>query len=208
MSGASSSGEAPGSDRRDGGFTLLEVTIVLVVLGIVMSSLALALSVALRSHPGTVERLDDSRSTRGLATWLSYDTSSTPPFVGEEPQGGMVTSEVNDCGGPGQNLLQLKWVESVPTAVTYVASYRFVIQAGGGGEIVRVSCRAIGTGPFGATSTTGLTADLSPAAAPTVDLVTDATTGRVTKVTFALTGNSGESVLVETSSRNPADFFP
>jgi prepilin-type N-terminal cleavage/methylation domain-containing protein len=194
------------ADRNDRGFTLLEVTIVLVVLGIVMSALALAVSVALRANPDTEARLDDSRSTRSLATWLSYDTSSTPPFATEQAQGGMVTSEVNDCGGPGANLLQLKWVEAAPTAVTYVSSYRFIVQPEGG-EIVRVTCKRIGSGSFGSTSTRTLTSNLKPSAAPTVNLVIGSV-GEVTKVSFALTGNAGESVLVETASRNPADFFP
>lgn len=196
----------PDTGRQDDGFTLLEVSIVLVILGIVMSSLALALSVALRANPDTEARLDDARSTRSLATWLSYDTSSAPPYVGDRPQGGMDTSDVNACNGPGANLVQLKWVEAVPTSVTYVASYRFV-QSDGVGNIVRVTCKRLGTDPFGSTSTRGLTSDLSPTAAPSVNLVTDSA-GLVTKVTFALTGRGGESVLVETASRNPADFFP
>lgn len=201
------SGFASEADRRDVGFTLLEVTIVLVILGIVMSSLGLALSVALRSNPDTEARLDDSRSTRSLATWLSYDTSSAPPFVGNQAQGGMVTSEINECNGPGNNLLELTWVEAAPTAVTFVSGYRFIVRPDGDGEIVRVTCQRIGTGSFGSAATRTLTSNLSPSAAPTATLVVDSV-GEVTKVTFELTGNGGESVLVETASRNPADFFP
>lgn len=192
--------------HRDEGFTLIEVIIVLVILGVVMSSLSLALSVALRTNPDNDNRVDDARSTRSLATWLSYDVSSTPPFVGEQAQGGIVTGVGNDCAGPGVNLLHLKWVEAKPTSVTYVASYRFV-QAAGTGEIVRVSCKRLGTGPFLSSSIQNLTSGLNPAAAPKVVLAVDGV-GRVTKVSFSLTGKTGQSVLVETASRNPADFFP
>ena len=193
----------------DTGFTLIEVIIVLVILGVVMSTLSLALSVALRTNPDTESRIDDSRATRSLATWLSYDVSSTPPFVGETAQGGMVVGgAANDCVGPGNNLLHLKWVEAKPTVVTYVASYRFV-QVGGIGEIVRVSCKRLGTGPgpYGSSSIQSLTSGLKATAAPTVALAV-AGAGPVTKVSFSLTGNTGQSVLVETASRNPADFFP
>lgn len=207
---AARSAPTPSGTHRDGGFTLIEVIIVLVILGIVMSSLSLALSVALRTNPDNQSRIDDARATRSLATWLSYDVSSTPPFVGETAQGGMVTGgTANDCGGPlGSNLLDLKWVEAKPTAVTYVASYRFV-QVNGIGEIVRVSCKRLGPGPdpFESTSIQNLTSGLKASAAPTVVLAVVGT-GPVTKVSFSLTGNTGQSVLVETASRNPADFFP
>ena len=197
----------PSGTHRDGGFTLIEVIIVLVILGIVMSSLSLALSVALRTNPDNQSRVDDARATRSLATWLSYDVSSTPPFVGERAQGGIVTGQANDCGGPGSNLLHLKWIEAAPAPVTYVASYRFVVQADGTGEIVRVSCKRLGTGPWSPSSIQNLTSDLKASAAPTVALAVVGA-GPVTKVTFSLTGNTGQSVLVETASRNPADFFP
>jgi len=198
----------PSGTHRDGGFTLIEVIIVLVILGIVMSSLSLALSVALRTNPDNQSRIDDARATRSLATWLSYDVSSTPPFVGEKAQGGIVTGAANDCGGPGSNLLHLKWVEARPTLVTYVASYRFV-QVDGIGEIVRVSCKRLGPdpGPFESTSIQNLTSGLKASTAPTVVLAVVGA-GPVTKVSFSLTGNTGQSVLVETASRNPADFFP
>lgn len=203
---AARSAPTPSGTHRDRGFTLIEVIIVLVILGIVMSSLSLALSVALRTNPDNQSRVDDARATRSLATWLSYDVSSTPPFVGERAQGGILTGAANDCGGPGSNLLHLKWVEAKPTAVTYVASYRFV-QVDGIGEIVRVSCKSLGTGPYESTSTQNLTSGLKASAAPTVVLAVVGA-GPVTKVSFSLTGNTGQSVLVETASRNPADFFP
>mgnify|MGYP000246919284 CR=1 FL=1 len=163
---AARSAPTPTGTHRDDGFTLIEVIIVLVILGIVMSSLSLAFSVALRTNPDNESRVDDARSTRSLATWLSYDVSSTPPFVGETAQGGIVT-----------------------------------------GEIVRVSCKRLGTGPYESISIQNLTSNLKASAAPTV-VLTVVGAGPVTKVTFSLTGNTGQSVLVETASRNPADFFP
>jgi prepilin-type N-terminal cleavage/methylation domain-containing protein len=196
-----------GRDVRDGGFTLIEVLLVVIILGIVMSSLAFAFSVAIRTNPDNADRIDDSRSTRGLATWLSYDTASTPPFVGERPQGGMVTGPANDCGGPGTNLVHLKWVEAAPVKMIYVASYRFVVDPDGTGQIVRVACSSRRDAPFQRISEITVTSDLSPSAVPGVQLVVDPVSQLVTKISFGLTGNTGESVLIETASRNPADFF-
>jgi prepilin-type N-terminal cleavage/methylation domain-containing protein len=204
VNGRPRQGLEPSSDR---GFTLIEVLIVMIILGVVSGALAFAFSVAIRTNPDNADRIDDSRSTRGLATWLSYDTSSTPPFVGERAQGGMLTTPANDCGGPGTNLLHLKWVEAAPVRTTYVANYRFVSKPSGDGQIVRVACFRRGTTPYQAVTAINVTSNLSPAAIPGVTLVQN-DAGLVAKVTFSLTGNTGESVLIETASRNPADFFP
>jgi hypothetical protein len=89
--------------------------------------------------------------------------------------------------------------------VSYVANYRFVIE-GATARVYRYACSSANGDPYVRESARAITPDLDPSAVPVADLVTDAA-GRVTVVAFRLTGLSGESVLVETSSRNPSDFF-
>ena len=125
---------------------------VMVILGIVMSTLAMAIVVALRTSPGANERLDDSRATRALATWLSHDTMSTPPFLPETAQGGIninrtPTADNNDCRGTGTNLLHLQWTETTSVNETFVTNYRFTTD-GDSAEIKRYSCFLLNTGAF------------------------------------------------------------
>lgn len=196
----------------DGGFTLIETVLVIVVTGILMAAVSMSIVVAIKAAPSTEQRLDDARATRGLATWLSHDTTSTPPFLPEQAQGGInittsPTADNNDCGGNGSNLLHLQWTEQATVDRTFVANYRFVVD-GGEGRIVRYSCwRQSLSGPFGNFFQLNITSGLSTATPPVVTV--DQPVGSdVLSVSFQLTGQSGEQVLVETGSRNPADFFP
>ena len=205
-----SSGIGHRSDR-DRGFNLLEVVIVTSLIGLITTVLAGAIVVSLRSIPDTETRLDDARSTRALATWLSHDTTSAPGFrfLPLQSQGGIDLSagESPDvCGaGEGENLLHLQWTESAFADTTYVANYRFVVEDGEG-EIRRYACSALGAGPFSADGVRFLTSGLDPSAPPVV--VPTPASGDVTSLTFELAGKGGETVAIETGSRNPADFFP
>ena len=193
----------------DRGFTLIELLIVTVLLGVIMSVLAAAIIVSLKTLPATEQRVDDARSTRGLATWLSHDTTSAPRFNPETAQGGLdFTAGADACsvGGVNGSLLQLKWVEQTSIHQTFVTNYRFVVN-GGVGTVVRYSCSKTGSGAYGAATSLNLTSNLDPTTKPTVTR-TPATGPEVTSITFVLTGESGEVVSVETGSRNPADFFP
>ena len=196
---------------RDGGFTLTEILITVVLLGLVTATLAAAITTSLAAAPQTDARIDDARSTRTLATWLSHDTTSAPPFLPEQPTGGIdittvATGDNNDCGGVGTNLLHLQWRESAALTTTYVANYRFVVEDGEG-VIMRYACSKVGAASFGTTFARAVTPSLDAASLPTVT-VDQPVGGDVLSVSFALTGLSGEQVLVETASRNPADFFP
>jgi hypothetical protein len=187
------------------------MTVSLVIMGTLMAALALAVSVTLRAAPTASDRIDDSRTTRGLSTWLAQDTTSTPNVVPADPlYGGINTSPTaasdnNDCGGDGQNIVHLSWTEtfaSTDTTDTYVANYRFV---GDGitARVARYTCSRQGTGPFTAPRAQFLTPLLDATAPPVGNF--DETAN---KLEFTLTGQNGETVLIQTSSRNPSDFFP
>lgn len=147
---------APAPHQRDHGFNLIELVISVSLVGLITTVLAAAIVVSLRTIPDTENRLDDARSTRALATWLSHDTTSAPRFLPEQAQGGinvttLDTGDNNDCGGDGSNLLHLQWTEDSFVATTHVANYRFV-DNGGEGQIRRYTCSAVGTGAFSGSS--------------------------------------------------------
>ncbi len=198
----------------DSGFSLIEMLIVTVVLGIIMSALTAAVITTIRAAPDTEARLDDARSTRFFATWLSHDTTSTPPFLPETAQGGMdmdtvANADNDDCGGAGDNLLHLQWTETTTVSTTHVANYRWVV-TGGEGVVQRYACSKVGAAPsFTLDFNRPITPPLDPGNPPSVAVDQPGGPGTdVLSVTFTLNGLSGETVLVETASRNPADFFP
>ncbi len=198
------------SRTADHGFTLIETLIVISIMGILVPSLALAFMVIVRTTPGSEVRIDDARSTRGLATWLSHDTTSAPRFEPMTDQGGIDTSPtVNPCNGQGDNILHLQWTEDGFNERTYVSSFRFVV-SGGEGRIVRYTCSRTGSGAFSLGQATNLTSGLSPTAVPLITLkpVGRSSGDPVESVDVLLTAVSGQQVLVETGSRNPSEFFP
>lgn len=197
--------------RRDGGFTLIELLISMMISGVLVAALATAVVAAIRTTPDNEDRIDDARSTRTLSTYLAQDVTSTPPFIPEQDQGGVDVSTTpsadnNDCGADGTNIVHLQWTETITDRRTYVANYRFVTEDGAG-RVRRITCFSLDGGPFALDSSTLVTPNLDPAAAPAASVTLDGD-GNVELLSFTLIGRSGESVLVEVASRNPSEFFP
>lgn len=198
---------------RDRGFTLIELLIVISLMGLVVTVLSSAIIVILRTAPNTELRIDDARSTRGLATWLSHDVASTPPF--EPPLGGRggfnLASDANACFNPpgtapaGTTLVELTWVQ---LNRTFAATYRVESVDSGNTAIRRYACSRTDSGPWSAPVRSNLTSGLASSGPNVVNLVKDPVTGAVTIVELRLTGRSGDSVLLDVSSRNPSEFFP
>jgi hypothetical protein len=186
----------------------VELLIVISLMGLVVTVLSSAIIVILRTAPTTELRIDDARSTRGLATWLSHDVASTPPF--EPPQDGRggfsLSSTANTCGAPaGTTLVELTWVQ---LNRTFVATYRAESDGSGPTAVRRYACSRSGSGPLSAPTRANLTSGLAPVSAGgpgVVKLVK--TEGVVAIVEFRLIGRSGETVLLDISSRNPSEFF-
>lgn len=198
--------------RPDDGLTVIEILLSVVLTATLVGALSAALLVALRTTPTTEDRIDDARSTRMLSTWLSQDTMSTPPFLPETSAGGFdvataATPTNNRCGGDGTNVLHMRWTETVFAPVSYVANYRFVVE-GDAARIYRLICKSENGAPYQLLTRRAITPNLDPTAVPVTDVATDATTGNVEVVAFQLVGLSGEAVRIETSSRNPSEFFP
>jgi len=197
--------------RPDAGFTLVDLLIAMVLATLLVGSLSAALVMALRASPTTEDRIDDARSTRTLSTWLTQDTMSTPPYSPEVTLGGFDVSTVattsnNLCGAPGANVLHLRWTETVVSTSMYVANYRFVVD-GDSARLWRYVCKSVDSAPMTMIFERPITPELDPSSVPTAIIDYDSV-GQVSKVSFDLVGQSGESVVMETSSRNPSEFFP
>lgn len=198
---------SPTRREPDQGFTLVEVLLVVVITALITSSIAAAIMIVLRTTPTTELRIDDARSTRSLATWMSHDVASTPGYQPPHAQLGGFDNAGNRCNAPGTTVVEMVWHEFDRT---FVASYR-LSPSSLGMQLHRYSC-ATGGSASGVRSTllaSGLSND-HPA------IVTyrragagdEHEGGPVTVVEFRLRGTSGERVVVDAASRNPAEFFP
>ena len=138
------------SHRRDRGFTLTEVLIVVVLMGVLMTAVAAVFSVIVRTAPTTENRVDDSVALLGLTTRLPPDVNSTPgvdialaaAHWNTQPSGSGCAS-----GDVGENLVVLKWSEQTGSSPTlYTANYRLAANGVGGSTMWRISCTNAGPG--------------------------------------------------------------
>ncbi len=142
---------------RDRGFTLIEVLIVTITMGIIVGTLATVVTVVLRTAPPSEVRADDARSLQGLVTWLPQDVDAAPP-------GGFDTGVTSwPCAGPAPansfNLLVLEWTERKDATDEYAATYRYEFD-GSEWHIARFSCDDGGTATMGAAERQNLTSAL------------------------------------------------
>ena len=197
--------------HRDAGFTLTEVLIVVVLMGLIATAIATVFTTIVRTTPPTEARADDARSLLGISIWLPTDVSSTPrsPLAADESGDTAgrwsVSSGPTGCGpgDTGQNLLRLSWTENLGgSTTTYVAAYRIV----DGPESARIERTTCVNG--GARTTINVTAGLplsmsSPVSVDWKREVDDGTT-YIVGVEFEIMTFEGDTLRVDASSRNPA----
>ncbi len=193
------------SRPRDAGFTLIELLIGIVLTGLIMPVITSVFVVIVRNNPAVQTRADDSRSTRGLTTWLPQDVLSTPPKVVTDGSPGynVQVSKASDCTGTSgsTNVLHMVWQENAGSGVVnYVANYRYVTN-GGTTQLKRYTCSGTGVPPYSNTTIRNATTAIkgsSVSATPILD------GSRLAFVDVTLQTVSGLDVLIRAASRNPA----
>ncbi len=197
---------------NDKGFTLIEATISISIVGLISVVLANVFSVVVHSVPKTEERVDNAKTLQGLVTWLPQDVDSTPATGFDESS----TAATGCSDNPGVNLLRMEWTETavssgIPTR--YIASYRHVL-SDGRYRIKRVTCSGTGAGPFSNSQVRAVSSPLPPLPAGWAQgqaplAVTIVRSGPdVTLVTFSVTNLDGQIVNVEAAPKNPAQSLP
>lgn len=198
----------------DDGFTLVELLIVCVLTGILMPVIAAVFTVIVRNSPSSQTRADDSRTTRGLSTWLPQDVLSTPPTVNTGstvgvPGYNLDVVRASDCPGAlGSNVVQMVWQENAGTLMTYVANYRYV-PAASGIQIKRYTCSRSGAGAFTAVKVQNVTTPIVQSSSASATAFYGA--GSPPPLQFIdvkVTTVSGVEVLIRAASRNPAKQLP
>lgn len=127
-----------GSHRRrnDAGFTLPEVLISVVLVGVLMAAVTSATTVFLRSEKPTESRLSESKDITFLQTWLPLDLASAISSD-RDPLAQPATSQTL----PGTNVLSLVRPDVTgSTTVYYRVSYRYV-HVGSEWQLVRYEIR-------------------------------------------------------------------
>lgn len=201
------------SDRRrphtrDAGFTLIELLIGIVITGLIMPVITSVFVVIVRNNPTVQTRADDSRSTRGLTTWLPQDVLSTPPKVVTDGSPGynVEFNKASDCGGTsGTNVLHMVWQENAGSGVVnYVANYRYVT-SGGTTQLKRYSCSGDAGAPlpYSNTATRNATTNVKGTSVSATPIF-DGSGTRLAFVDVTLQTVSGLDVLIRAASRNPA----
>jgi prepilin-type N-terminal cleavage/methylation domain-containing protein len=185
-------------DVRDGGFTLLETIVVVLLVSVLASVMVAVVAVILRNAPSTEARVDNANSYRGLTLWMPRDAASTPPnaFVFANP------TAICNGATAGVSLVQMTWTPDDGTPNTYAADYRLVDSPK---RIERHTCWGIGA-PYPNAEVDKATDDIFDATAAGIP---DAVSGDTVGVTMTLTtcdpdcSSGGPTITFEARSHNP-----
>lgn len=120
----------PDTDR---GFTLIEVIITTVLLGLVMTVISAAVIVIFRSEAGVVRLTSESHDTQQGVNYFPLDVQAGPLLVGD-----YITGATTGCGAGGDNVLEF-------VKGTKLVTYR-TTDLGSTSRLDRHICDAVGFG--------------------------------------------------------------
>ena len=165
--------------RLDRGMTLVELLVVVVLLGLIVTALASAISVFLRTQDGPVDKVDRSRGLQQLVNYFPADVGSAQFIEVSAPWSA-------PCLSLGTPILNMFWVEAFPDRPNEEVSVTYVLSADG----TRLTRNVCGSSP----SNNVVARDLLAAEAEFRDTVTSTVDLRL--------DFDGESRTMSGSSRN------
>jgi Tfp pilus assembly protein PilV len=135
------------SGRRDAGFSLTEVVVGVVLMGITMATLSSAITVIMSQQDNASGRLNNATSAQRLSAWLPADMASADSFD-KSPSAspcGMSCPAGTTVGG--SNVILASWsavsvVGGTPVTTSTNVSYRYMA-AGSSWDIVRIKCSRV-----------------------------------------------------------------
>lgn len=129
-------------ERRDSGFTVVELVVAIALAGILSVALLNGVSVVLRTVPTTTKLIGESHDQEQLVNYFYPDVRSTKPADWSSAPGS------GGCSGsdPGVNVVQLTWAKG---ATTFRSSYR-LITANGESRLDRYLCSGPSSSALGA----------------------------------------------------------
>jgi prepilin-type N-terminal cleavage/methylation domain-containing protein len=188
-------------DFRDGGFTLMEMIVVVLLVGLLSSVMVAVIAVVIRNAPSTEASADDSRSYQRLVTWLPRDVASTPLTPGGFDFGGGSMC----AGAVGTSLVQMTWAPNDGQNTTYAADYR-LNPSGNGSQVMRYTCSGTtGLHPYSGADVIEVTGIVRTAEATASGF---GVTMRLTTCGDSECSIDGQLITVEAGSRNPSDALP
>ncbi|HSB85293.1 MAG TPA: vWA domain-containing protein [Ilumatobacteraceae bacterium] len=148
------------SGARDSGMGLVEVLISVILTGILITALALSVSVVLRQSDNSTGRVNNARSEQNVSFWMPSDLASADA-VDTDPAALPCTLPCPpEANIGGSNALMLTWSTQTldsatgeTVAVTTKVSYRYM-QVGTEWVMVRVECTTFGSAPASCSSRT------------------------------------------------------
>lgn len=117
--------------QRDKGFTLPEMLVAMMVSGLLVTSLAMAFSVVVRSQGGSQQRIAESKDITFVQTWLPADLSSATQTWLEPELGFPFNAEL-----PGVNVLTMARPD-LDSDSDYLIMYRYEDLGNDGWALVR-----------------------------------------------------------------------
>lgn len=137
-----------GPRRRDAGFTLPELLVSVMLMGMLATALAGAFSVVLQQQKPTIDRIAESKDITFVQTWIPLDVASAIP----NPNAAIPTintepgfDPTNGAALPGTNVFTvLRSDITGSTQVTYYVAYRYV-RVDDEYRLVRYEIRGAGT---------------------------------------------------------------